>query len=163
MQELQPEIQAMIAAGKTYREIAEIFGLKDKRVIEQFMNRERRKQKRTAAGKVAHPKGCPRKDALPGDIVAEQVYEIRCLKMEASLENITTEYGIYLRQCRSIQVDGAFGLLKNDFGFHRFLTRGRKNVRTELFFLALAFDLKKFWMKRDKGRLRTHLSEISAA
>ena len=25
------------------------------------------------------------------------------------------------------------------------------------------FDLKKLWMKRDKGRLRTHLSEISVA
>ena len=77
--------------------------------------------------------------------------------------NITTEYGIYLRLCRSIQVEGAFGLLKNDFGFRRFLTRGKKNVRTELFFLALAFNLKKLWMKREKGRLRTHLSKISAA
>ena len=82
---------------------------------------------------------------------------------KASHKNITSDYGIYLRQCRSIQVEGAFGLLKNDFGFRRFLTRGRKNIRTELFFLALAFDLKKLWMKRDKGQLRTHLSEISAA
>ena len=82
---------------------------------------------------------------------------------ESSLENITSEYGVFLRQCRSIQVEGAFGLLKNDFSFRRFLTRGKKNIRTELFFLALAFDLKKLWMKRDKGRLRTHLSEITAA
>ena len=80
-----------------------------------------------------------------------------------SLENITSEHGIHLRLSRSIQVEGAFGLLKNDFGFRRFLTRGKKNIRTELFFLALAFDLKKLWMKRDRGRLRTHLSEISAA
>ena len=82
---------------------------------------------------------------------------------KASLENITSEHGIHLRLSRSIQVEGAFGLLKNDFGFRRFLTRGKKNIRTELFFLALAFDLKKLWMKRDRGRLRTHLSEISAA
>ncbi|MBR6951171.1 MAG: transposase [Oscillospiraceae bacterium] len=81
----------------------------------------------------------------------------------ASLKNITTEYGIHLRLCRSIQVEGAFGLLKNDFAFRRFLTRGRKNVRTELFFLALAFDLKKLWMKREKGRLKTHLSASSTA
>ena len=77
--------------------------------------------------------------------------------------NITTDYGIHLRLCRSIQVEGAFGLLKNDFGFRRFLTRGKKNVRTELFFLALAFNLKKLWMKRNKGRMQTHLSEIRAA
>ena len=84
-------------------------------------------------------------------------------KRLVSQTNITTDYGIYLRLCRSIQVEGAFGLLKNDFGFRRFLTRGKKNVRTELLFLAFAFNLKKLWMKRDKGRLRTHLSEISAA
>ena len=84
-------------------------------------------------------------------------------KRAAAQANITTDHGIYLRLCRSIQVEGAFGLLKNDFGFRRFLTRGKRNVRTELFFLALAFDLKKLWMKRDKGRLRTHLSEISTA
>ena len=81
----------------------------------------------------------------------------------ASLENITSEQGVRLRLCRSIQVEGAFGLLKTDFGFRRFLTRGKKNIRIELFFLALAFDLKKLWMKRDKGRLQTHLSEISVA
>jgi len=65
--------------------------------------------------------------------------------------------------CRSIQVEGAFALLKNDFGFRRFLIRGRQNVRTELFFLAMAFNLKKLWMKRENGRLKTHLSEIRVA
>ena len=64
-------------------------------------------------------------------------------KRKESLENISTEEGIYLRMCRSIQVEGAFALLKNDFGFRRFLTIGKKNVKTELLFLALAFDLKK--------------------
>lgn len=68
-----------------------------------------------------------------------------------------------LRMCRSIQVEGAFALLKNDFGFRRFLTKGKANVRTEMFFLALAFNLKKLWMKRAKGRLQTHLSEIRIA
>ena len=57
--------------------------------------------------------------------------------------NITTEEGIFLRICRSIQVEGAFGLLKNDFGFRRFLTRGKRNVRTELFLLGMGFNLKK--------------------
>lgn len=69
-----------------------------------------------------------------------------------------TERGIHLRLCRSIQVEGAFALLKNDFGFRRFLTRGKANIRTELFFLALAFDLKKLWMKRKQGRLQSRAS-----
>ncbi len=112
--------------------------------------------------------GCPVRETCCQAKDADQPKELRVNKTlqelrKASLENITTEHGIYLRLCRSIQVEGAFGLLKNDFGFRRFLTRGKKNVRTELFFLTLAFDLKKLWMKRDKGRLRTHLSEISAA
>ena len=115
----------------------------------------------SCAGCRVREKCCQAKDP-------EQAKELRVNKTlqelrNASLKNISTEYGIYLRLCRSIQVEGAFGLLKNDFAFRRFLTRGRKNVRTELFFLALAFDLKKLWMKREKGRLQTHLSEISTA
>ena len=65
---------------------------------------------------------------------------------------------MHLRVCRSIQVEGAFALLKNDFGFRRFLTRGKGNIRTELFFLALAFDLKKLWMEREHNRLKTRVS-----
>lgn len=80
-------------------------------------------------------------------------------KRAQATKNITSERGIHLRLCRSIQVEGAFGLLKNDFGFRRFLTRGKDNVRAELFLLALAFDLKKLWMKRKQGRLQTRASE----
>ncbi|MBM6978090.1 transposase, partial [Intestinimonas butyriciproducens] len=54
-------------------------------------------------------------------------------KRKQATANIMTERGIHLRFCRSIQVEGAFGLLKNDFGFRRFLTRGKANVRIELF------------------------------
>ena len=79
-------------------------------------------------------------------------------KRKQATANIMTERGIHLRLCRSIQVEGAFGLLKNDFGFRRFLTRGKANVRIELFLLALAFDLKKLWMKREQGRLQTRAS-----
>ena len=67
----------------------------------------------------------------------------RITNLVVSGANITTKEGVYLRMCRSIQVEGAFGLLKNDFGFRRFLTRGKRNVRTELFLLGLGFNLKK--------------------
>ena len=69
----------------------------------------------------------------------------------------------HLRLCRSIQVEGAFALLKNDFGFRRFLTRGKANIRAELFLLAIAFDLKKLWMKREHDRLQTRVSEKMTA
>ena len=84
-------------------------------------------------------------------------------KRAASETNISSEEGVFLRQCRSIQVEGAFGLIKTDFGFRRFLTWGRRSVRTELFFLAIGFNLKKYWKKRDAGRLQTHFSTISSA
>ena len=55
-------------------------------------------------------------------------------------------------------MEGAFALLKNDFGFRRFPARGKGNIHTELFFLALAFELKKLWMKREYNRLKTRVS-----
>jgi len=112
--------------------------------------------------------GCPLREKCCQAKDAEQPKELRVNKTlqelrKASQENISTERGVYLRLCRSIQAEGAFGLLKTDFGFRRFLTRGRKNVRTELFFLALGFNLKKLWMKRENGRLQTHLSQLDSA
>lgn len=111
---------------------------------------------------------CPKRNACCQAKDSEKPKEVMLRKTfwelrDKSQENITTERGVYLRMCRSIQVEGAFALLKTDFGFRRFLTRGKANVRTELFFLAMAFNLKKLWMKRENGRLKTHLSEIRAA
>ena len=75
----------MISAGKTQREIAEQFGLRDKYVVKQLLTRERRKEEKIAAGIMPRPKGRPRKDAAPRDVVAEQAYEIHRLKMENKL------------------------------------------------------------------------------
>ena len=113
-------------------------------------------------------KDCPRRSTCCQAKDPEQAKEVTLKKTfwekrTQSQASITTERGIYLRMCRSIQVEGAFALLKTDFGFRRFLTRGKKNIRTELFFLAMAFNLKKLWMKRENGRLKSHLSEIRVA
>lgn len=85
MQELLPEIQAMIAAGKTQREIAEHFGFQNKSVVKEALKRDRRKQRKLAAGIIMRPKGRPRKNTAPRDIVVEQAYEINRLKMENKL------------------------------------------------------------------------------
>ncbi len=113
-------------------------------------------------------KGCPRRNECCKATDAEKPKEIRIRKQyeerrAASEANIMTEEGIRLRMCRSIQVEGAFGLLKNDFGFRRFLTRGKRNVRTELFLLGIGFNLKKLWKKQQTGRLQTHLSVLDSA
>lgn len=111
---------------------------------------------------------CPSRSLCCRAKDADKPKEIKWNKTFSNLrsiaeQNITTPRGIYLRMCRSIQVEGAFALLKTDFAFRRFLTRGKANVRTELFFLCLAFNLKKLWMKRENKRLKTHLSQIQVA
>ncbi len=85
---------------------------------------------------------CCRKQDInaPKEVILKETF---WEKRQKSLNNITSERGIHLRTNRSIQVEGAFGLIKNDFGFRRFLTTGKKNVRIELLFLAPGFNLKK--------------------
>ena len=85
VQELFPVIKARPAEGRTQREIAEEFGLKAKYVVKRLLRRERRKEEKRAAGITLRPKGRPRKDAEPRDIVKEQAYEIRRLKTENDL------------------------------------------------------------------------------
>ena len=85
VQVLLPEIRAMEATGKTKREIAEYFGLRDKYVVKQLLTRERRKEAKIAAGIMPRPQGRPRKDAPQRNVVAEQAYEINRLKMENKL------------------------------------------------------------------------------
>ena len=50
-----------------------------------------------------------------------------------STVRITGNEGIMLRMNRSIQVEGAFGVLKQDYGFRRFLTRGKGKTETQFF------------------------------
>lgn len=50
MQEIMPEIEAMLAKGKTHREIEEHFGLEGKQPIHDMLKRERRKQKKLVNG-----------------------------------------------------------------------------------------------------------------
>ena len=78
---------------------------------------------------------------------------------EQSLKNITTPKGIELRMNRSIQVEGAFGVLKQDYNFKRFLTRGKKNVTTEMLLLCFAYNINKLHNKTLKKRRKTHLFE----
>ena len=51
--------------------------------------------------------------------------------------------GIQLRTNRSIQVEGAFGVLKQDFQFRRLLHRGNDHVRKMLYLLAMGFNISK--------------------
>jgi len=70
---------------------------------------------------------------------------------------IQSEEGILLRMNRSIQVEGAFGVLKQDMGFRRFLMRGSVKVQTEFLLLCMGYNLNKLHNKIQSGRCGTYL------
>jgi len=77
----------------------------------------------------------------------------------ASRERITGNFGKALRLNRSIQAEGVFGILKQDYFFRRFLRRGTQNVFTETLLYAFAFNINKLHAKklRQKQGVTFHL------
>ena len=84
-------------------------------------------------------------------------------KRKESLNNITTPEGKLLRVNRSIQVEGAFGVLKQDYGFRRFLLRGKKNIKTEFMLLSFGYNIQKLFNKCIQNRKGILLHEMKIA
>jgi transposase len=82
---------------------------------------------------------------------------------ENSLKNITAPIGVQLRVNRSIMVEGAFGVIKEDYGFRRFLLRGKRKIQTELFLLAFAFNIRKLHARMHSKRAGSQLFEVRIA
>ena len=81
--------------------------------------------------------------------VSKEFMEFR----NTSHENITSELGIYLRLNRSIQVEGAFGVLKQNYKYRQFLLRGTGKVKIEFLILCMAYNINKLHSKRENKRL----------
>lgn len=120
----------------------------------------------------AHCNGCPHKTkCIKG--VSKAPLEERSKNLHVSKnfqkqrkemeDRINTDEGILLRVNRSIQVEGAFGVLKQDMGFRRFLLRGQIKVQTEFLLLAIAFNIKKLHNKIQSNRCGTYLHISKAA
>ena len=84
-------------------------------------------------------------------------------KRQISYENIMSDEGILLRVNRSIQVEGAFGVLKNDYQFNRFLTRGKNSVKTEFILLCFGYNINKLHAKIQNDRCGKALHELKTA
>ncbi len=82
------------------------------------------------------------------------------VKRQESYENILSETGIKYRMNRSIQAEGAFGVLKNDYGFQRFLLRGKTKVKLEILLLCLGYNINKLHEKIQKERTGSHLFAV---
>ena len=74
-----------------------------------------------------------------------------------SLERITGKMGQELRINRSIQSEGAFGVIKQNYAFRQFFLRGKKKVFTEILLLAMAYNVNKLHAKIQQNRTKTQL------
>ena len=75
VKELLPAILKMEEQGKTQREIAEHYGLKDKLVVKRLLERERRKERNQSKSR----------GRKPAKTLQESKYENRRLMMEVAL------------------------------------------------------------------------------
>ena len=75
VKELLPAILKMEEQGKTQREIAEHYGLKDKLVVKRLLERERRKERNQSKSR----------GRKPAKTLQEYKYENKRLKMEVAL------------------------------------------------------------------------------
>jgi len=80
-----------------------------------------------------------------------------------SHENITTTKGQQYRVNRSIQVEGAFGVLKGDYKFQRFLLKSQIKVRIEILLLCFGYNINKLHAKIQDERLKSYLFELKSA
>ena len=70
-----------------------------------------------------------------------------------NIERFLSEEGIRLRTNRSIQVEGAFGQIKQDYSYKRVLRKGKEAVYKELLFLALGFNIRKLHNRIQEDRI----------
>ena len=70
-----------------------------------------------------------------------------------NMERFLSEEGVRLRVNRSIQVEGAFGQIKQDYSYKRVLRKGKEAVYKELLFLALGFNIRKLHNRIQEERI----------
>lgn len=84
-------------------------------------------------------------------------------RRQESYKNILSDTGILYRMNRSIQVEGAFGVLKNDYEFQRFLLRGKTKVKLEILLLCFGYNINKLHAKIQNNRLKSYLFPLKSA
>lgn len=71
-------------------------------------------------------------------------------------KNLAEEFGKELKKQRSIQVEGAFGVIKQDMRFTRFTRRGLRNAKMEFLIVCIGYNLRKY----HRYRLREMKKEV---
>lgn len=89
--------------------------------------------------------GCPVKSECTKSQYNRRLYiGVELLKMrKRARERLISPEGVRLRSQRPIEVEAVFGRLKHNWGFRRFLLRGKDKVKIEWGLLALAHNIAK--------------------
>ena len=100
--------------------------------------------------------GCPyKKECCPktsGNRTIRMNQELTSIHQEV-ISNLESVHGALLRMNRSIQAEGAFGILKWDRSYKRLFRRGEKNVILELTLISCGFNLYKYHNKKQRFQL----------
>ena len=109
--------------------------------------------------------GCPYKEKCTKAKGNKRLYVSKKFieQRQISYENIMSELGTKYRMNRSIQVEGAFGVLKNDYEFQRFLLRGKTKVKLEILLLCFGYNINKLHAKIQNARTGSHLFPLKTA
>ena len=109
--------------------------------------------------------GCPHKEKCTKTKGNKRLYISKSFieKRNESYQNILSETGTCYRMNRSIQVEGAFGVLKNDYEFQRFLLRGKTKVKLEILLLCFGYNINKLHAKIQGDRTKSYLFSLKTA
>lgn len=94
--------------------------------------------------------GCPYKSnchKMQGNRVIRLNEELSCFHKEV-IENLNSVQGALLRMNRSIQAEGAFGMIKWNHSYIRARRRGLKGLFLEIGMICCGFNLHKFHLKK---------------
>ena len=80
-----------------------------------------------------------------------------------SQENISSTYGKYLRMNRSIQVEGAFTILKENMKLRKLKVRGKNRVLREICLICLEYNLNSLIQRGKTNKKRTTLHPLKTS
>ena len=83
----------------------------------------------------------------------ELIPEYELLKEEVR-KNLQSPKGIEIRINRSIQVEGAFGQIKNNMNYDRIRRRGLEKVSCEIMLMCLGSNIRKYFSTLDGNKLK---------
>lgn len=81
---------------------------------------------------------------------------------DKSKENISSEYGKRLRLNRSIQVEGAFAVLKEDMKLRKLKVRGKRSVLREIGIFCMGYNFNRYISRRIRNYKGTTLNPLKA-